>query len=222
MLHLNGTRHVVWDWNGTLLDDAWLIRDSLNALLAQRGLPTLSPEEHASGFGFPLKAYYTSVGFDFERESFEGVSHQFKEHYEARRQSVALRSGAVELLREFHARGLQQSLLSAYNQDLLRNFVADRELGQWFQTVTGTSNHTAEGKIELGRGWLAESALDPASVLMIGDTLHDVEVAQAMGVRIVLIASGHQSRERLEASGFPVFDTFDAMFKPDGNDSSRS
>jgi phosphoglycolate phosphatase len=40
---------------------------------------------------------------------------------------------------------------------------------------------------------------------MVGDTLHDVEVAEALGISCVLIAQGHQSRERLDQAGVPVF-----------------
>lgn len=206
-----GPRHLVWDWNGTLLDDAWLIRESLNTLLERRGLRRLGAEEHAAGFGFPLKEYYTSVGFDFGRESFDEVSRQFKEYYESRRTEVELRRGAVEVLEGLGRRGISQSLLSAYNQDLLRDFVIQRGLDRFFDSVTGTPNLTAEGKVELGRRWLAGSGLDPASVLMVGDTLHDVEVAEGMGVRILLIDSGHQSLARLQATGRPILPDLTAL-----------
>jgi phosphoglycolate phosphatase len=208
---LQGIRHLVWDWNGTLLDDAWLIRGTLNTLLERRGLPTLSPEEHAAGFGFPLKAYYASVGFDFGRESFEEVSREFKDVYESRRDELELRDGAVQLMGELERRGIAQSLLSAYNRDLLRDFVTQRGLARFFTGVTGTDNLTAEGKVELGCRWLESSGHDPAAVLMVGDTLHDVEVARAMGVSIVLIDSGHQSLARLQATGCPILPHLGAL-----------
>ena len=36
---LTAHRHLIWDWNGTLLDDLDLSVDVMNTLLARRGLP---------------------------------------------------------------------------------------------------------------------------------------------------------------------------------------
>lgn len=201
---LADTRHVVWDWNGTLLDDVELCRGVLNTLLERRGLQPVSAEVHAEGFGFPLQPYYESVGFDFAQESFSEVSRQFTELYEAGRHACPLRVGARETIAALRERGVGQSVLSAYNQHLLRNILHERDLAPHFSHITGTDNLNAEGKVARGLAWLAESGLSPDDVLLVGDTLHDVEVARALGVRVLLVESGHQSRSRLEAAGCPV------------------
>ncbi|HSR88152.1 MAG TPA: HAD hydrolase-like protein, partial [Pontiella sp.] len=63
----------------------------------------------------------------------------------------------------------------------------------------------AAGKVENGKQYIARQATDPEHVLFVGDTVHDFEVAQAMGVNCVLVACGHNSRPRLDACGVPVF-----------------
>ena len=200
----DGTRHVVWDWNGTLLDDVELCRSTLNTLLERRGLPPVSAEFHAEGFGFPLQPYYESVGFDFAQESFSEVSRQFTELYEEGRHECPLRIGAREIITALNERGVGQSVLSAYNQHLLRNILNERDLAPHFSHITGTDNLNAEGKVARGLAWLEESGLPADEVLLIGDTLHDVEVARALGVKVLLVESGHQSRPRLESAGCPV------------------
>ena len=68
-------------------------------------------------------------------------------------------------------------------------------------------NLYGQSKRELGRTLLRRLALDPAALLLIGDSLHDHEVAQDLGVRCLLIAQGHQSHARLARSGAPVLDS---------------
>ena len=52
---------------------------------------------------------------------------------------------------------------------------------------------------------------NPAEVVMIGDTVHDFEVAQAMGTDCILISNGHNSRERLEKTGVLVLDSLEEV-----------
>jgi phosphoglycolate phosphatase-like HAD superfamily hydrolase len=53
-------------------------------------------------------------------------------------------------------------------------------------------------------------------VLLVGDTAHDAEVARELGVDVVLVAGGHQSRKRLEATGELVVDGIEALFGVEG------
>ena len=50
-------------------------------------------------------------------------------------------------------------------------------------------------------------------MLLIGDTLHDAEVAAAADVDCVLVAHGHQSKERLKQSGAQVVDSLEAIVR---------
>src|SRR4051812_22587342 len=106
---MRGIRHVIWDWNGTLLDDAWLCVDVMNELLLQRGLPQITLADYAALFRFPVRDYYTALGFDFEREPFERVGTAFIEGYAAREAACGLRAGADEILTGVAARGATQS-----------------------------------------------------------------------------------------------------------------
>lgn len=76
---------VVWDWNGTLLDDVEVCIETVNAMLRQRNLPTLeSVDQYQNVFTFPVIDYYRRVGFDLERESFEALSEEYMRGYHER------------------------------------------------------------------------------------------------------------------------------------------
>ena len=73
--------------------------------------------------------------------------------------------------------------------------------------MVGLNNFYDHSKLENGKQWVKELEYQPQHILFLGDTLHDYEVADAMGVDCVLLSCGHQPRPRLESSGVPVFDS---------------
>ncbi|MBT4499349.1 MAG: HAD family hydrolase [Gemmatimonadetes bacterium] len=200
-------RHFIWDWNGTLLNDAWLCVDIINSMLEERGIERVTAERYAQIFGFPLKEYCRKLGFNLERESYEELSDRFMEIYEQRRLECRLQDGARELLSEVREKEIEQSLLSAYKQDTLRELVDFFRLGEYFQAVVGVDNHYGNGKIERGRQRIAEMEHSGEEILLIGDTLHDLEVAEAMGVDCALVPSGHQHIDRLREGGGRVVES---------------
>jgi phosphoglycolate phosphatase len=204
-------RHVLWDWNGTLLDDAWLSVEIINQLLARRGKTPISAARYGQVFGFPLPDYCRRLGFDLERDPFAALSDEFAALYERRRLECRLQAGALETLVALHRRGVEQSLLSAYRQETLAELVAHFGLGGWFTAVVGVDNPYGEGKIELGRRRRTALPYPGREIVLVGDTLHDLEVARVMDVDCVLMPSGHQHRDRLKESGARVVANLTAL-----------
>ena len=203
---------VVWDWNGTLLDDAELCVQSMNRVLKKYALPPLDAARYRALFRFPVVEYYRALGFDFERDPFERVGLEFMDHYEERRTQCDLRAGARERLSSVRSAGIPQYVLSAYQERRLRSLLEHHGLSAFFDGIAGGGDDYAHGKIDRARAWRsAWKGSDGGRVLLIGDTDHDAEVAQAMGADCWLIAGGHQSPERLRAAGVPLYDDLASM-----------
>ena len=179
-------------------------------MLARRGLPALSMERYRDIFTFPVRDYYVTAGFDLAETSFEDLSVEFISAYEARRHECPLQADARPVLERLGAGGRRQFMLSAYNQATLHELVHGFELGGFFDRMMGLDNIYAHGKLELGRALMERIPDPPERTLLIGDTLHDVEVARDLGIHCLLVAHGHQSRRRLEASGARVVDNLNA------------
>lgn len=199
---------IVWDWNGTLMDDAWLCIHALNSLLAKRGKPLETMDLYRHRFRFPVKTYYEELGFDFQVEDMQAISVEYISAYNARRFECKLQAGAREILADFAARGLRQFILSAYQQEMLHETICHYELTSCFESIRGLQNLQALGKADLGRALLSESGLAAQDVLLIGDTEHDGEVADHMGVDCLLVGHGHYSLERLQTKRWPVRASF--------------
>ena len=198
----HGYRHIIWDWNGTLLDDVDFIIAVMNELLRRRGLPLLDRPRYHRVFDFPVRDYYGRLGLDVA--TFDGLSVEFITGYDHGRWECRLHLAADALLRAVQEAGLTQSILSAYRQETLAEMVSHFGLSQRFIRLTGLDNIQAHGKLELGRKWLGELGLPPSAVVLIGDTLHDCDVATALGIDCLLVSHGHHPAERLHGSGRPV------------------
>ncbi len=196
--------HIVWDWNGTLLDDRGVCLEIINGSLARRSLPTVTLETYLDLFEFPVVDYYRKLGFDFDKESFEAVGHEFMTEYRGRMLGCPLQKGARTLLERLHRQGIRQTVLSALDARLLAPCIDHFGLREFFDKVWGLSDSLAAGKIELGRQMIAAAGVPAAGTLMVGDTTHDFETARALGIDCLLMAAGHNSRPRLEACGVPV------------------
>jgi phosphoglycolate phosphatase len=196
--------HIVWDWNGTLFNDAGLCRDVMNRMLRKRGMPEMTAERYQKVFDFPVREYYRRLGYDFTRESFETLGSEFMAGYERCRLECGLQPGAREVLEQIRGAGFRQSLLSAYRADTLEELLVHFGVRELFDHVIGADDHYASGKIERGLQWTRSTGLSPGRILLVGDTVHDYEVAAALGAACWLIPCGNHTRERLERCGVPV------------------
>lgn len=203
--------HIIWDFNGTLMDDAWLCIEVMNEMLSRRGLKTLSPQQYGDMFDFPVEAYYQRAGWDLSRYPFSMLSDEFMAGYHARKLECKLRPETVEVLSRAQSREVTQSIISAAQDSMVTELVDHFGIGEFFSSVNGLDNHHAAGKTEIGLAWMEKADVDPETVLFVGDTTHDMVVAEAMGVDCVLVYSGHQSREKLIASRIKVVDQLDEI-----------
>lgn len=195
--------YIIWDFNGTILDDVQTGIDSVNLLLRNRQLPEIpDADAYRQVFGFPIRAYYQRLGFDFEKEPYEDVAVQWVEEYLRNVPNAPLCPGVTETLRFFGQQGIPQVVLSATKLDMLEMQLTQLGIRSYFEEVMGLDNIYATSKAQLALEWKKRHVNSFA--MMLGDTVHDAEVASLMGADCILIEGGHQTRVVLEQSGCPV------------------
>ena len=207
-------QHIIWDWNGTLLNDVQLCADIMNNLLNKRSMPAITLEKYREIFTFPVKDYYSKAGYDFVSESFEEISVDFMAEYESRKTGCTLYPFAAEVLQKFHSLKIKQHLLSAYKQNNLEDIIKHFGIDEYFNSVRGLDHIYADGKMELGRQLMTDITSNGTrnKVLMIGDTVHDYDVAQGLSTDCVLISNGHQNSDKLKALNIPVYNNLEEIF----------
>ncbi|MFJ3585367.1 HAD family hydrolase [Streptomyces sp. NPDC090127] len=203
-------KHLVWDWNGTLLDDIEAVIGATNAAFAELGLEPITLTRYRDLYTVPVPKFYERLmgrlPTDAEWLLMDGAFHR---HYWQRAEACVLTVGAAELLAARQASGFTQSLLSLAPHAELVPLVRRHGIEERFVRVDGRIGSSTEGKSThmvrhlqaLGRGVPAER------IVVIGDAADDARAAAYVGARAVLYTGGSHSRASLEAVGVPVVDS---------------
>ena len=204
-------KHIIWDWNGTLLDDVRLLREIVNGLLHRFGKQPITEEQHREMFGFPIIEYYKRMGFDFTEVTFERICIDFTGEYYNRVTECRLRKGAKKAMEAAGKMGITQSVLSVSQQSRLLKVVDHFRIGNYFTDIWGLGDHSGGTKTDLGKEYMEKRGLGKEEALFIGDTVHDFEVASELGLDCILVESGYQLRERLLGCVCPVIRDFEEI-----------
>lgn len=183
---------ILWDWNGTLVDDLNQNFTVINNLLRKRGLSVLTKEKYRDIFKFPIIEFYRDAGFNICGQDYENLVSDYQTEYSKQMDSIKLMPKAEEVLKKISGTTTNQLILSASTYRAILEQMERYNISELFTSIISLSDAYAKGKLDLARRWLDSSGANPRRVLIIGDTLHDYEIATAMKLDCLLINNGHQ------------------------------
>ncbi|MBQ0031905.1 MAG: HAD family hydrolase [bacterium] len=190
--------YVLWDWNGTLLDDTQAALDTLNIMLAKRGVKPIALEFFREHFAFPCRPFYDMIGMHVEDDEWDALAQEYHDIYAE--QPKRLNRETIAALERVKRSGAKQSIISALRQDLLDEVTARMGVADYMECIYGVDNLDGASKLDRAlelMSRIAPSAGEPPDVVLIGDALHDKEVADALKVRCVLCGQGSHAAWRL-------------------------
>lgn len=190
--------NILFDFNGTLVDDLDLCLELLNTMLKLRNHKTVSKEKYLEIFSFPVIEYYKKAGFKFPEDNFPELADFFIEQYSRRNIECPLFDNVIEVLEYFKSKGKNLVIISASEKNLLLEQLKKYRIDHYFSDVSGLDNINASSKIESAKLFIKDKNYDLSKTVFIGDTLHDLEVSDALNVNCILISKGHQSKTRLK------------------------
>lgn len=200
--------YILWDWNGTLLDDTEAALATLNEMITVRGGQPIGMEFYRDHFAFPVRPFYDKIGIIARNEDeWNGIAHEYHEVYG--RQPKKLNPLAVTALEMAKEAGCRLSIVSALRQDLLEADMARNGVTKYFERICGSDNLDGASKLERARvllRTLSDTVPSDTHFVLIGDALHDKEVADALGIDCILCAQGSHAAWRLRAVA-PTGDT---------------
>ncbi|MFI5631060.1 HAD family hydrolase [Streptomyces sp. NPDC051664] len=201
--------HLVWDWNGTLLDDNTAVIGATNAAFAEVGMEPITLEQYREMYCIPIPRFYERLmgrlPTEAEWERMDGIFHRY---YMEQRVGCGLTAGAEELLAQWQLAGRSQSLLSMYVHEQLVPVVRGYGIERHFTRVDGRTGPSGGSKAQhMERHLAAMGGVSPDHTVVIGDAVDDAVAAAHVGARAVLYTGGSHSRSSLEAAGVPVVDS---------------
>jgi phosphoglycolate phosphatase len=190
-------RHLILDWNGTLIDDLDAAIQGVNLVLTGQSLAPINRDVYRHHFGFPIQDFYGRLGIDFGRISFADLGRQYLAHFNQAIRHCQVFPGTFELIAAARQQGWSVSVLSASEKTTLESNLRDAGLLGHLDHVFGLEDANAKGKLDLALQLDLQLGSPGARALMVGDTDHDVEIAHALGWRAHSVSHGHQSLDRL-------------------------
>ena len=200
---VDAVAHLVWDWNGTLLDDLTLVVAATNASLASVGGPSVTADEHRRDFRRPVAAYYEYVlGRALTEEEFAALDRAFHEAYRTGLTGTGLAADALDAMTAWTG---TQSLLSMWFHHELVPLVTSHGLHDRLMRVDGLRDILGGGfKAPHLRAHLDALGVAGPECVLIGDSIDDAHAAQEVGAAVILYAGGFTDPQRLYDTGLPV------------------
>ena len=192
---------IIWDYNGTIIDDFRITFDVANEMLRRRNLASypVSEQYYLDNFTFPAINFYYKVGYTFLDETYEEVSQEFNDLYDENFYKVTLMDDFIPTIEKLIAKGYRNVIISASRQDKLDAQCELLGITKYFDDIIGSNNIFGASKTERALKWLKDSNTDSSECIYLGDSTHDLDTAIALNVKeCILIARGHQSYEVLK------------------------
>ena len=200
-------KYIIWDWNGTIVDDAGIALDAVNDMLREQHRPEITLEEYRNAMDTPILRFYEQF-FDMKATDFNWITERFQSGYEDHKDQLRLHEGVEGLLEYCRQKGCHQIILSSSATRIIQFYAKLFGVADYFEAVLGADDLLAAGKIERAVGYFEQNKIPKAETVMIGDSVHDFDVSQALGIDCILMSGGHQDLQSLQSCGCPVITSF--------------
>jgi len=188
---------LIFDWDGTLMDSAAAIAEALQASCADLDLPVPSTQQARYVIGLGLTDTMRHILPELPESDYGQVVDKYREHFLRRDGGTTLFSGAAELIRDLHEAGFQLAVATGKSRRGLDRSLRECALGQYFDTTRCADEGFAKPHPGMLEAVMDTLAVPATATVMIGDTTHDLEMANAAGVASVAVTYGAHERAPL-------------------------
>ena len=209
----NFYKHIIFDWNGTILDDSEINYELTMLEFDECGIKRIDYDEFKKNLIFPLIDFLKKYGFDGNMPQYLELCKLYQEKYMEKLPEISLYSDAKETLSFLKEHDVSLYILSAFKQDLLIDCVERFGIYQYFDEVLGLKKGDGGSKVENALNFFNADKFKKEELLMIGDTVHDAEVAKALGIDCILVSCGYQYKDTLQKTGYKVFDSLSEVIE---------
>ncbi len=199
-------KHIFWDWNCTLLDDAQVILDCVNLSLAKWAPAPITMQRFREIDSTSLHDLYRSAGVQ-EKDIPQALLEErdlFHDSYEPRADRVPLRKGAADLLCNLKANNIANVIVSNHIADQIVRVLKLREIHHYFDEVLAYADRkiqfrgtTKKERLQL---YAKQNNVALSDSIIVGDTVEEIEIGREIGLRSISITGGLTSEERLHAA----------------------
>ncbi|MGE0357801.1 MAG: HAD-IA family hydrolase [Burkholderiales bacterium] len=190
---------VIFDWDGTIMDSTGLIAACIQQSCREMGL-AVPPESEAKwviGLGFLQSVEHVAPGLDPGRQA--ELAQSYRRHFVAREHEAPLYEGIRELLAELRARRRRLAVATGKARVGLDRVLGATGLAPYFEATRCADEGEPKPHPDMVLRLLEATGVEPRRALLVGDTTHDLELAENAGVDAVAVCYGAHDEARLRA-----------------------
>lgn len=204
---------LIFDWDGTLMDSAGVIVDSIQRACEDIG--RAAPSERASrqiiGLGL-IQALQTLLP-DLPADDYPRLVERYRHHYLGRDADLPLFAGVAGGIRDLHARGFRLAVATGKSRIGLERALETSGLGDWFAATRCADQTHSKPHPAMVLELIDELDADPARTLVIGDTSHDLLMASNAGVASLGVTYGaHEAGDLHPHAPLALMDSFAEVY----------
>lgn len=190
---------VVFDWDGTLMDSAGAIVRAICSASEDLGLPPPSEERarHVIGLGLQDALHYAVPELPVER--YPQMAERYRHHYLSSDHELTLFAGTREMIEWLSAEGFWLTVATGKSRRGLERALAQSGLGGLFHATRCADECFSKPHPAMLEELMDELGVGRARTVMIGDTVHDLQMARNAGVDGVAVSFGAHPRAVLTA-----------------------
>jgi phosphoglycolate phosphatase len=181
--------HVVFDFDGTLVDSLGLLIRTYNGIAERRGFKRMTSDSIAEMRRLDPRARVRFLNIRWYQ--IPAVARELKRTWQAELSRLQCFPGIPELLADLHGRGMQLGVISSNATENIHNFVALAGLPAFVDVRSSGifDKHRVIAK------YLRKHRLTPEQVVYVGDEVRDAHACRAAGVRMIAVTWGADQRE---------------------------
>jgi len=211
------TQTIVFDLDGTLIDTAPDLVDTLNVVFAQEGLPPVPYETARNLIGGGARAMIArgieAEGLVVAPAKLEQMFADFIEHYSAH---IALRSrpfpGVIDALDALAGRGCRFAVCTNKLERLSVLLLEELKIADRFEAICGQDTFGIQKPDpEVLRRTIAAAGGSPHRAIMIGDSATDIRTARAAGIPVIAVDFGYSERPVSEFAPDHIISHFEQL-----------
>lgn len=194
---------IIFDWNGTLLDDTEASVHGANAVMAMFGKEPLSADIFRQHYQVPFVRFYEALGCPDIENNRAAMNKAFFSVHDALVAEVGLRDGAYDLLNALTNVQATSVVLSNYVVSEIDKQAHRFGVRHHFDTILANEDkHGGMIRDKKHRiiDYLAICDAQPSCSYIVGDSVEEVEIGRALGFTTIALTGGMSSLERMEAA----------------------
>lgn len=190
---------LVFDWDGTLMDSAAAIVEAIQASCRDLGLPEPSDEQARHVIGLGLADAMRHAVPELSEASYPQMIERYRYHYLSRDHELRLFDGVASLIPELAEAGYSLAVATGKSRLGLDRALKVSGLGNIFHDSRCADECFSKPHPQMLEELMAVFAVEPSRTLMIGDTTHDLQMANNAGVAALAVAYGAHPPEALDS-----------------------